>query len=281
MHTLWMREHNRIADQLSSENPDWNDEKLYQEARSIVSAEIQAITYNEFLPLLLGDSAPGEYQGYQDDVDPQISNAFASATYRFGHSMLSSEMQRMGEDGVPIEGGSLALRDGFFQPDRVKEDGIEPYLRGFSAQEAQGLDPQVVDDVRNFLFGQPGQGGFDLAALNIQRGRDHGIPGYNDAREALGLERITSFNDPIFTGDSGAKLAEVYEHPDDIDLWVGGLSEQKEGDSMLGETMTTVNANQFERLRDGDRFWYENTFSGDKLEALNNLTLADVIKRNT
>ena len=281
MHTLWMREHNRVADELSNENPSWDDEKLYQEARRVVSAEMQAITYNEFLPLLLGDDAPGEYQGYQDDVDPQISNAFASATYRFGHSMLSSEIMRLDEDGQPIEGGNLPLRDAFFQPDRVKEDGIEPYLRGFAAQEAQALDPQVVDDVRNFLFGQPGQGGFDLAALNIQRGRDHGIPGYNDAREALGLHRITSFDDPIFTGDSGEKLAQVYDHPDDIDLWVGGLSEQKEGDSMLGETMTSVNADQFERLRDGDRFWYENTFSGDQLEELNNLTLADVIKRNT
>ena len=281
MHTLWMREHNRVADELSSENPDWNDEKLYQEARKIVSAEIQAITYNEFLPLLLGDNAPGEYEGYQDDVDPQISNAFAAATYRFGHSMLSPEIKRLGEDGQPIDGGNLPLRDAFFQPDRVKEDGIDVYLRGFAGQTAQGLDSQVVDDVRNFLFGQPGQGGFDLAALNIQRGRDHGIPGYNDAREALGLTRIESFDDPIFIGDTGAKLAEVYDHPDDIDLWVGGLSEQKEGDSMLGETMTSVNANQFERLRDGDRFWYENVFSGDELTELNNLTLSDVIQRNT
>ena len=141
--------------------------------------------------------------------NPQISNAFAAASYRFGHSMLSPTLQRLDDNGETIEQGNLPLRDAFFQPNRVKEAGIEPFLRGFAAQTAQALDPQVVDDVRNFLFGEPGQGGFDLASLNIQRGRDHGLPSYNDTREALGFQRITSFNDPIFKGDSGSKLAQV------------------------------------------------------------------------
>ena len=47
----------------------------------------------------------------------------------------------------------------------------------------------IVDDVRDFLFGEPIPGGFDLATLNIQRGRDHGLPGYNAVRVAFGLVR--------------------------------------------------------------------------------------------
>jgi hypothetical protein len=281
MHTLWMREHNRVADQLAQQNPEWGDEKLYQEARSTVIAEIQAISYNEFIPELLGEQTLGAYQGYDAEVDPQISNAFATAAYRFGHSMLSPTLLRLGEDGKPIEQGNLSLRDAFFQPDRVKEAGIEPFLRGFSSQTAQALDPLVIDDVRNFLFGEPSQGGFDLAALNIQRGRDHGLPSYNDSREALGLERITSFDDPIFANDFGEKLAQVYSNPDEIDMWVGGLAEQPAGDSLVGETMGKIMTDQFERLRAGDRLWYENRYSGEKLEQLNNLKLSDIIQRNT
>ena len=122
---------------------------------------------------------------------------------------------------------------------------------------------------------------FDLASLNIQRGRDHGLPGYNDAREAMGLSRIESFDDPVWRDGVGAKLAQVYDSPDDVDLWVAGLAEKETGDSLVGELSTAILTDQFTRLRDGDRFWYENQFSGKELQELNNLKLSDVIKRNT
>jgi hypothetical protein len=100
-------------------------------------------------------------------------------------------------------------------------------------------------------------------------------------RDAMGFGRITSFDDPIFQDGFGAKLAEVYDSPDDIDSWVGGLAEKPDGDALLGETMTHILGDQFERLRDGDRFWYENRYSGSDLYALNNLHLSDIIRRNT
>ncbi len=281
MHTLWVREHNRIADQLSDEHPQWDDEKIYQEARQQVVAQLQAITYNEFLPNLLGEGALGDYQGYDQQRNPQMNSSFSTAAYRFGHTMLSPNLLRLDEEGNEITEGNLALRNAFFQPDKVAEAGIEPILRGAASQTAQAIDTQVVDDVRNFLFGPPGAGGFDLVSLNIQRGRDHSLPGYNDAREELGLSRIESFDDPVWKEGVGEKLAQVYDSPDDVDLWVAGLAEKHVGDSMLGETSTRILTIQFESLRDGDRFWYENQYSGQELQQLNNLTLADVIRRNT
>ena len=281
MHTLWMREHNRIATELADQNPSLNDEQLFQGARKQVIAEIQAITFNEYLPELLGDNNISTYQGYNPTVNPQISETFATSAYRFGHSMLSPEILRLDEQGNEIPEGNLSLRDAFFQPQHIQEAGIAPVLRGFATQVAQEADPMVIDDIRDLLFGQPGSGGLDLAALNIQRGRDHELPSYNDIREALGLSRITSFNDPIFQGDFGAKMASVYNSPDDIDAWVGGLAEKPTGDALLGESMTLILKDQFERLRDGDRFWYQNQYSGAQLNELNNLTLSDIVRRNS
>jgi len=281
MHTLWMREHNRIADELATQHPDWGDETLYQEARRKVVAEMQAITYNEFLPNLLGDNALPQYQGYNSSTNPDIGNEFATAAYRFGHTMLSPQLLRLDDNGQVIPEGNLSLREAFFNPARVAEAGIDPILRGAASQTAQAADPMVIDDVRNFLFGAPGGGGMDLVSLNIQRGRDHGVAGYNDVREQLGLPRITSFDDPIWQGDFGQKLAQVYESPDDVDLWVGGLAEQSSGDALLGPTMTQILAEQFTGIRDGDRFWYQNQFSGRELNELQNLRLSDIIERNT
>ncbi|MFZ1342228.1 peroxidase family protein [Thiothrix eikelboomii] len=281
MHTIWMREHNRIADELAANHPSWSDEKLYQEARRTVVAEIQAITYNEFLPNLLGEDALATYQGYDPTQNAAINNEFAAAAFRFGHTMLSPTLLRLDENGNELAEGNVALRDAFGKPSLVTESGIEPFLRGGMSQTAQAFDPMVIDDVRNFLFGQPGAGGLDLVAINLQRGRDHGLAGYNDVRESLGLSRIESFDDPIWQGDFGQKLAQVYDSPDEVDLWVGGLAEKYTGDSLAGETLTTILTQQFEALRDGDRFWYENQFSGQQLQDLNKLTLAEVIQRNT
>jgi len=289
MHTLWVREHNRLADAIACKHADWSDERIYQEARRIVAAEIQAITYNEFLPALLGKNRlpgywkysaanPKQFPGYQPNIRPDVSNAFAAATFRLGHTLLSPTLLRLNENGTVIPQGNVRLRDAFFQPGKVSEAGISPIFRGFASQTAQAVDPMIIDDVRNFLFPQ---GGLDLASVNIQRGRDHGLPGYNDARASLGLPRITSFNHPIWRAGFGQKLEQVYRHPDQVDLWVGGLAEKESGEALVGETMVSILLDQFSRLRQGDRFWYENQFFGKQLTELHDLRLSDVIKRNT
>ncbi|MCA9007108.1 MAG: peroxidase, partial [Planctomycetaceae bacterium] len=281
MQTIWMREHNRIATELALHNPDLTDEQLYQQARQIVAAELQAITFNEFLPALLGSNAISRYHGYDSNVDPSIANEFSTAAYRFGHTMLSSELLRLDENGNVADEGNLALLNAFFNPSEVANNGVDSLLRGLTVNLAQEIDNQVVDDVRNFLFGPPGAGGFDLASLNIQRGRDHGLSDYNSTRVALGLDAVEDFSDITSDPDVAARLEQLYGTVDNIDLWVGGLAEDHLPGSSMGETFTAIIVDQFERLRDGDRFWYENIFSGKALEKISNTTLADVIERNS
>lgn len=281
MHTLWMREHNRIATDLAAADPSLSDEELYQRARETVIAEIQAITYNDFLPMLLGADSIPDYTGYDPHVKPSIANEFSTAAYRMGHTMLSAELLRLNNDGTVIDAGNLALQDGFFAPSEITSEGIDSLLKGVAAHQASEVDPMIVDDVRNFLFGPPGAGGFDLASLNIQRGRDHGLPDYNQVREELGLAPVTEFSEITADLTLQQKLENVYGSVDSIDLWVGGLAEDHVAGSSLGATFHAILTNQFTRLRDGDRFWYQNIFSGEKLEAFESVTLSDVIERNT
>ncbi len=281
MHTIWVREHNFWAGQISSEDPSLSDEDVYQQAKAIVTAELQAITYNEFLPALLGADALSEYRGYDETVNPGINNEFSTAAYRFGHSMLSSELLRLNDDGSVAEEGNISLQNAFFSPDEITANGIDSILAGAAAQIANEIDSQVVDDIRNFLFGPPGAGGFDLAALNIQRGRDHGLADYNQAREDFGLERVDSFDDITSNAGVAAKLEQFYGSVDNIDLWVGGLAEDHVEGSSMGELFSTIVVDQFERIRDGDRLWYEEIFSRQQLRDINSSTLADVIERNS
>lgn len=281
MHTLFVREHNRQAQRIADQNPTYNGEQIYQRARRIVGAQMQVITYREFLPTLLGPNAIPPYQGYDPTIDAGIANEFSSAVYRFGHSTLNSTLLRLDAGGTEIEEGHLALRDAFFRPDRVLAVGLEPVLRGLASQACQDMDTQLIDDVRNFLFGPPGSGGFDLASLNIQRGRDHGLGTYNQTRRAYGLQPARTFNDISANPDVQRGLAQVYDNVNQVDLWVGCLSEDHLPGAMVGELAAAVIGDQFQALRDGDRFWYTRQLTANERREVENTTLADIIRRNT
>lgn len=282
MHTLFMREHNRLVDQLSAQHLDWDGEKLYQKARLLVGAQMQAITFNEFLPALLGEDSIAHYRGYNSNIDPNISNLFSTAAYRFGHSALSSTILRLDAAGNTSSFGDLPLRNAFFSPWRLAaENGIEPILRGLAAQQCQTIDTYLVEDVRSFLFGNPAAGGFDLAALNIQRGRDHGLPAYNDVLRSVGLIPAEEWHQITSDVDAQRGLREVYSSVDDVDVWVGGLAEDPLPGSHLGLLFTVIIKEQFEALRDGDRFWYQRVLNRNELGRVENTTLADIIRRNT
>lgn len=98
MHTIWFREHNRLATQLREVNPHWEGDTLFFEARKILIAEMQHITYKHWLPSILGAQGMktlGAYGGYKSNLDATISNVFATAALRFGHTLINPELMRL------------------------------------------------------------------------------------------------------------------------------------------------------------------------------------------
>jgi hypothetical protein len=276
MHTLFVREHNFWADGIRAAQPSLDEDGIYFRARAVVGAEIQIVTYRDFLPLLLGNNPLTPYHGYRPEVNAGIANVFSGAAFRVGHTLLSPQLLRLDSHNHSI--ANISLADSFFNPTQISSIGIEPYLRGLARQRPQEVDAYVVDPVRNFLFGQPGQGGFDLPSLNIQRGRDHGLPRYNQVRIDYGLPSFAQMNpDPIIQ----AKLAAAYASPNDIDIWLGALAEKHKSGMMVSETTCAILKDQFERLRDGDRFWYQIYLPRPLVSMLEQQSLSDIIRRNT
>lgn len=296
MHTLFVREHNRLCDELAKKRDRHlkkeiadlgRDEAIFQRARRIVSAIEQAITYEAFIPALLGKRALSRYRGYKKNVDATISNIFSTVVYRLGHDMLGSKMLVL----PPRRGASpsvLELSDAFWNPEKIKSIGIDGILNGLAKGHMETMDGRTVEDVRTLLFNvhdpeKKNKMLMDLAALNIQRGRDHGIPSYNQCRVACGLRPKKKFEYISRDPETVRRLRKAYKRVDKIDPWVGGLAEDKYKTAIVGQFFFKVLKDQFERLRDGDRFWYEfdPAFSRSDVARIKKTTLGDVIKRNT
>ncbi len=282
LHTLFVREHNRLCDELKASNPTWNDEQLYQEARKRVSAIIQAITFNEFLPTL-GVHLPA-YAGYRDDVRPDIMNLFATAAYRMGHTMVTDHIQLLDPECNEVGTGSLSLKEAFFNPTHIQNMGLEPFIGGLCQHLQQEMDQLLIDDLRNFLFSPaPGSPGLDLAALNIHRGRDHGLADYNTVRTYFTNAPVNNFFDITSNANLAATLESMYTDVNDIDLWVGLLAEDHLPGMTIGFTLHAILQEQFTRLRDADFYYYKNdpTFTTADVSTIDLTRLSDIILRNT
>ena len=196
--------------------------QLYHTARKIVGAQLQHITYSHWLPNILGPigiKRLGEYKGYDPNVNPSIINSFAAAAFRFGHGLVNPIMFRLDEDFNPIPQGNLPLHKAFFAPYRLLEEkGIDPLIRGLFAKEAKKLKPSELlnTELTEKLFMLAHDIALDLAAINIQRGRDHGLPGYNKYRHLCGLQKVDTFHDlqdEISDPEIRRKLHTLYGHP--------------------------------------------------------------------
>ncbi|XP_069705642.1 peroxidase-like isoform X2 [Periplaneta americana] len=294
LHTMLVREHNRIAAELSDINPLWDDEKIYQETRHIVAALVQHITYTEFLPMLLGkesvekyDLVPtqdGYWNGYDPNVDVTIPSAFVTAAFRFGHSLLPSVLERWSPSHVRI--GAQRLSEVLKRPfDLYKPGWYDQYVVGLVNQVAQAMDDGVTQEVTNHLFQQPSHRyGMDLASLNLQRAREHGVPGYNNYRHLCGLQPLPRWSHMLraLPNETVERYQDIYDHPDDVDLWSAGISERPMPGSMIGPTFNCLIARTFRDLRRGDRFWYENSgwpssFTPEQLRTIKQVRLSRLL----
>jgi hypothetical protein len=297
LQTLFLRNHNRIAAQLQTAHPSWSDEQLYQEARKINIAQYQSIIYNEWIPSVLGGKALTAYKGYNPNVNAAISSEFSTVGFRFGHSLLDNDIERHQNNGTDlnIAGGSdISLAEDFFDPYMLNPSGltdpytgltstdIGPVLKADADGISQETDLLAVRNVRDLLFGNGG-GGEDLMARDVQRARDHGLPDYNTMRAAYGLPVVTSFSQISSDPAVQQKFAQTFSDVNHIDAFEGGLAEDHVAGSDVGPLFQAIMADQFSRLRAGDRFFYLNenwTQEESRVFGQAN-TLAKVIEANT
>ncbi|KAB1267288.1 Thyroid peroxidase [Camelus dromedarius] len=356
LHTLWVREHNRLAAAFKAP-PHWSADTAYQEARKVELASVgadnadgkdggvtralgvcpdssdmtpgtalelqrppglggrkppnavtvtlcplppaallswQIITLRDYVPKILGPKAfeqhVGPYRGYNPAVDPTVSNVFSTAAFRFGHTSVHPLVRRLDSHfqehpGLP----HLLLHDAFFRPWRLLgEGGVDPVMRGLLARPAklQVQDQLMNEELTERLFVRSDSGTLDLASINLQRGRDHGLPGYNEWRKFCGLSTLQTQAD-LAAATANRSVADrilaLYRHPDNIDVWLGGLAEKFLPGARTGPLFACIIGKQMKALRDGDRFWWENqaVFTEAQRQELGRHSLARVICDNT
>lgn len=301
LQTVWAREHNYQVDQLEpyATAQGWTQDELFNAARAITEAEWQHVVYDEYVPTLIGNQADDLLDAYKDFVGlsaynaitPGIINEWTTVAFRFGHDQSSNDYTLIDATGLTTV-VSLAQAFGQFNADTPA--GIDSWIRGLAAQSAQEIDGKVADGNREFLFGG---GAIDLEAFDIQRGRDHGVWNYNDLRDGLGLSTYESFDSFALlnhfdlsspdTRDSLtlAGLKSVYGEDGigNADSIVMGLLEEHYAGSQLGATFTLLTAIQFDLLKTGDQFYYEDRLAGNPelLADIKGMTFAEILERNS
>ncbi|MEO1432231.1 MAG: peroxidase family protein [Cyanobacteria bacterium J06633_8] len=280
-HTLWLRNHNRIAQDLSQFHPKWDDEQIFERARQINIAQYQQVVMYEWLPQQIGEVS--KYKGYDASETPQISDEFNAAGFRFGHSQTGNKIETVDSEGNST---TLPLLTTFGAPNVNEGKDVDEILKGSTVTLDEDVDTNIVFDLRNALF-PPAGVGFDLYSANIQRGRERGLADYNQVRADFGLERVKSFDELTSDKQLADTLQDLYGTVEDVDLLVGMFAEDAVAPSGAGETIQAIVGEQFERLRDADRFWFERSFrqggyfTKREIKEIQQTTYADIIKLNT
>lgn len=254
IHTLFNREHNSIAKEVKRAYPSGTDEFIFQLARKANIAQFQAIVYFGFIPAVLGRRLPKyALRGYRRRKNGGITNEFSTIGFRVGHTLINPKMTSINSHGKISK---IDLRDAFFQPKTFERIGMDALFRGVTRTRAAEVDVGVTTDVRDFLVNN-GRTMLDLVSLNIQRGRDHGVPRYNALRRAYRLPPARTFADITRNRAVQLKLKAAYGTVENIDPWVGGLAEDHKRGSSLGPLFFRIWRHQFMALRHGDRFYFE------------------------
>ena len=321
----------------------WTNEQFFQAAKLVTEMEYQHLVFGEFVRKLSPNV--NAFAGYDVTIDPAITAEFAHAVYRFGHSMLTEnvDMTAFGANGISTgQDVGMLLFDAFLNPTAFGDKTAGEIAIGMSGQVSNAIDEWVTDALRNNLVGLP----LDLAAINMVRGRDAGIPSLNETRAQLwtqtGMSTLKAYEswdefgmnllhpeslknfimaysrDALLSGFEGHDLAywnalQASAAPADIaayatalrsaadvamsdatfmtggdngydrvDLWLGGLAEQKVAGGMLGSTFDFIFAHQMVELQAGDRFYYLDRLAGTNLLGqIEGQLFSDIVMRNT
>ncbi|XP_067942940.1 peroxidase mlt-7-like [Watersipora subatra] len=261
-HAAFLVKHNRIAEELSTINPHWDNERLFQETRRIITGIESSIHYYEYLPIVLGTDVIYHYQldryrGYNKNVNPSVLNELAHAAYRFGHSTVGGFFSTVKDDGTE---DFVSLIENFNKVDLLYDGGYQQFLRGLQKDVPWLVDRNFPSAMRNSLFAAR----LDIVALNINRGRDHGFPPYVAYRQYYGLSVPQTFDDLRETHPQEVidALRQVYSTVADVELYIAGVTEIPKEGAIVGELFALIIADGFSRIRDGDRLFFESLDNG-------------------
>ncbi|KAI8492520.1 cuticle development, partial [Branchiostoma belcheri] len=340
--TAWNRWHNHWAHRIHTQHPDWTDDQVFQQAKRWVVATYQNIVLYEWLPAFINDTVEPYTgaSGYNRFVDPSPSNVFTAAAMRYGHSMVPSAVFKRNSSG-----DAMAIRtcNTYWNVEDVIQtaEDVDGLLSGMAGQIADGGRNIVSEDLQGFLYGPLTFSRRDLVAMDIQRGRDHGLPDYNTACREYGIPPLRNWTDikvvnPKLTDENRtdtfdakrrkvthsfvsrllsldneiihllvhsdafrhtsktynylvppqmlSDLSTLYGSVDRLDVWVGGMLAGA-GAGAPGQLYRTIIKQQFLRLRDADRFWFENSqtsgFSDDELNTIRGIKFKDILSHVT
>ena len=301
LYSLFLNEHNRIAENLHAENSSLDDEDLYQKARLLVTSQLQNIVYNEFLPAVLGTEwmtnlalpAPADLTGftsYDSSTDPGIYNEFATVAFRFGHALMPNSLQVSNLPKQRTDDTHCPVKDHFFKTEDfiLGSDQSGKAWQNVLVGSGQA-DSQPADSITNFLFCKDCHRdtgfGQDLFTRNIQRGRDHGLPGYTKFREFCQLSVPSDWSDrpAEISQQTWDRMESVYQNVEDIDPFTGGVAEEPVPGGVVGPTFACLISKQFANIKEGDRLFF--THQQDGLPAglssmIRRRTLADIMCDN-
>ncbi|VVC34718.1 Haem peroxidase,Haem peroxidase, animal type [Cinara cedri] len=289
---MYLRFHNYIAKKLQELHPTWADETVYQETRRIVGATVQIITYEQFLPIVLGEQYMQDYgltnpTNYDPTLIVSVAQEFTSGAFRLLHNIVPAQLNFVSSNYTIYEVEEPSKL--FLRPDSLIGN-VDGLLRGLMETPGRESQSSYNDLITNIVIQLPSDSkttnvtGFDLLSYDIQRGRDVGLPPYNKMRKLCGLSEAESFDDLSnhIPSEKIDLLKTFYSTVDDVDYYVGILLENKHNGSMVGPTGSCVIADSFYRFRNGDRFFYDvqnqpGSFTTDQINALRNITLSHII----
>uniref|UniRef100_A0A182Q8P1 Uncharacterized protein n=1 Tax=Anopheles farauti TaxID=69004 RepID=A0A182Q8P1_9DIPT len=248
LHTLFLRSHNRLAKHLALLKPTWTDEQLFTVARTINTRLYQNIV-REWLTTVTGaverKDPVDAFNDQQQQQDDRVSNEFATAAIRFYNTMMPGEISN-------TVGSSAAydLETLFYRPkDLRKRDYFAHLVSSVLGQNAMSLDTAYVDDVAHLLFGVR-HVGLDVLALDIQRGRDHGLARYTDYYTLCNGKPVTSWTDleRVLKPDDFKTIRAAYATVHDVDLIVGAMAEwPAQPGATVGPTLSCLIREQIRR----------------------------------
>lgn len=168
----------------------WNTDKVFAGVKLIVEMEYQHSAVDQYARNVSPNIQ--EFVGYSPEKNAAVSLEYAQSAFRFGHSQLRETIDAIDPTkGLTGKIMGYALEQAFLSPDKYASTGAAAVILGMSHQQANEIDEFLTPALNQGLLGQP----LDLAAINIARGRDVGLPDLNTLRTTMGLQAYASWTD--------------------------------------------------------------------------------------